>query len=171
MEKENRIITYNFETEKVKLFKSIDDLSKKLNETTNHLFEKINNEQLYKNTIGIYFLSKILENRKQPTFTISLPKRYIQRALAREKQKHTKIILDSLYYKVNERFKNIQILVFDDDLNIERILHGTQEASDYFKVPEGTIKSRLHRAKNKEFISKFKICKKSTFDKLKINLF
>jgi hypothetical protein len=158
------ICRFDFISRSLKIYKDVGVLASKLGKTIQHTNTIISETHLVDNRYVFYKLDEILTKKSQPSFRIKLPKRQIQKLIAEEKRKTTKIILDKLKDFVGENFKGVLVYVLNKNGNVIRILEGHKDVSEHFKIPIGTVKSRLYRIRDFETAIKYGMCKKSVFD-------
>lgn len=158
------ICCFDFITNNLKLFDSLEILSKYLDKTTQHTKTIIEQNYLVNNRYVFYYVDDILRGKQQSFFTLQIPKRQIQKQIAKEKERITKLVISNLKNKFPNNFKGVKVYVVDTNGKIKGLLESQKEVSEYFNIKIGTVKSRLNRINDIDSAIKYGFCKKSVFD-------
>lgn len=162
---------YNIETDEIKIFDHYLKVCKYLGIGKTRLSEKINDSQLVNDKYIVYTsdqIKTVVQKRGVSEF-LPLPKRYVQKILHDEKVYIKDKITAELKKQYSQLFKDLKVYVFNDNLQIIDCLSTLKTVSEYFNIPEGTVKSRLHRIReksSKDYVRKYKMCSLKDFDQI-----
>jgi hypothetical protein len=160
----SKICRFNILSGGLKFYESINELSEKLGKTVQHTTQLLEETRLVNNKFVYYYLDYIFQGKSQPHFKVKLPKRHIQRVVAKEKEEITEKLLYQLKNYYPEKFKGVEVYLINSEGKIAGLLESEESISKHFSIKLGTVKSRLNRIKDIDMAIKFGICKKSVFD-------